>query len=244
MKILFLLPFVFLIGCANDSALNSFESASIAGTDEEPAGPHEPLGELEVLHEQAPVLGAPFSASREVFKLANGPAQQWDGCDQDSVVSGGYDSDSKCGKGYFHPAFVEHLNENFFPCVQQASFAANLLRPSRVFIRHLGTYVDRTGRGSSALSMHAYARAIDLAKLNLFDDQGRLISISLKKADYKGATAKFYDTFRQCWKDSMPSQCQPGKRESGGSIGHPNSALGGNSLHTGHIHLSFPFCAG
>lgn len=248
MKILILVTIIFFISFGESSEMNAHEWASsiVNSGDEEPAGLYgDPVGELEILHEKDPLPpGTSFSVSREVYKLANGPAQKWDGCDQEALVTGGYDSDSQCGKGYFHPEFVEHLNANFFPCIEKASLAANFPQPSRVFIRHIGTYVNRNGRNSSTLSMHAYARAIDMAKLNLFDNQGQLFPISLTMRDYKGPTAKFYDTFRQCWKDSLPSACQPGKKEYKGSIGHPNSALGGNSLHTGHIHLSFPFCAG
>lgn len=212
---------------------------------EEPAGPLEISEEtLEVLHVETPGKESYFSFSAETFKLANGPAKSWDGCAPSALVRGGYNSDSKCSKGYFHPGFVKHLDAHFFPCLEKASLVANLPQPRKVFVRHLGTYVNRDGRNSDSLSMHAYARGIDLAKFNLFDSQGNKNAIPLTKADYKGATKNFYDSFRQCWKDSLPSTCRPGLREYKGSIGHANSSLGGNSLHNGHVHLSFPFCAG
>ncbi len=225
------------VGCAKLSA-DHLEN-------EEPAGPLE-ISEktLEVLHVPPATNGSFFSFSTETYKLANGPARSWDGCAASAVVRGGYNNDSKCSKGYFHPAFVDHLDDHFFPCIEKASLAANFPQPRGVFVRHLGTYVNRESRNSNALSMHAYARGFDMAKFNLFDSQGSLTAVPLTKADYKNATKKFYDSFRQCWKDSLPAKCKPGQREYNGSIGHANSALGGNSLHNGHIHLSFPFCAG
>jgi len=212
---------------------------------EGPAGPLEISEEtLEVLHIETAPKETYFSMSAETFKLANGPARKWDGCAASALVRGGYNSDTACSNGYFHPGFVKHLESHFFPCLEKASLAANFPQPRKVFVRHLGTYVNRDGRNSDTLSMHAYARGIDLAKLNLFDSQGNKIPVPLTKADYKGATKTFYNSFRQCWKDSLPSACRPGLREYKGSIGHANSALGGNSLHDKHIHLSFPFCAG
>lgn len=247
MKIkLLLLPLILVFGCAKSPENDALDLASNSTeqTAEEPAGLPDDLDRvLEVMHVKPVMPGADFAASSEVIKLANGPAQTWDGCDLKAKVRGGYESDTKCGKGYFHPDFIEHLNNYFFPCVERAALTANFAQPSRVFIRHLGTYVNRNGRNSSTLSMHAYARAIDLAKLNLFDTQGTLTPVNLTQKDYKGASAKFYDSFRQCWKDTLPTRCTPDQREYKGSIGHPKSALGGNGLHTGHIHLSFPLCA-
>jgi hypothetical protein len=185
-----------------------------------------------------------FMISRSSSTIAHGVAKTWNGCDHSQVVTGGFDSDTKCGSGYFLPAFADHLNGNFMTCVDKAAVVADYPRPERVFLRHLGTYVNRNGRGSTELSMHAFARAIDIAKFILYDKQGTEIQVVNSIAAYKGANAKFYDSFRECWKQSISATCRPGQRESNGSIGHAKSALGGNSLHNGHIHLSFPPCAG
>ena len=93
-------------------------------------------------------------------------------------------------------------------------------RPAKVFLRHLGTYNNRNARGSNSLSMHAYARAIDIAKFILYDREGRMTQVSTNVKDYEGQTKVFYDSFRQCWKDSLLSSCTPGKREYKGSVGH------------------------
>lgn len=237
MKTLILLLSLFTIACAKTTP----EDAGLEGA----AGPLEVSEDtLEVLQTASPGNESFFSFSNETYKLANGPARKWDGCATTALVRGGYNSDTQCSKGYFLPKFAQHLDDHLFACVERASLAANYPQPRKVFIRHLGTYVDRNGRNSNNLSMHAYARAIDLAKLILFDGQGSKLSVPLTQADYSGPTKKFYDSFRQCWKDSLPSKCQPGQSEYKGSIGHPGSALGGNSLHTKHIHLSFPFCGG
>jgi hypothetical protein len=246
MKYLALLFMIFIVmGCSK----SEFEVAQLASSDqdhvgEEPVGLPDDIPETpEVLHTTPPADSGDFSFGKTTIKLANGPAQIWNGCDTSSSVVGGYNSDTVCGKGYFHPLFAEHLNKHFYQCVEQASQKANIPAPERVFIRHLGTYANRNGRGSSSLSMHAYARAIDIAQFNLYDRFGQVTKVSNEMQNYRGATAAFYDSFRECWKDSMPSACKPGQKEFNGSIGHPKSALGGNNLHTKHIHLSFPFCA-
>lgn len=197
-----------------------------------------------VVPPMVPDANISFVFSRTTTKLANGVAKTWNGCDTNQVVMGGYNSDTECGSGYFLPAFADHLNENFMTCVDKAAVTANYARPERVFLRHLGTYNNRLGRGSTQLSMHAFARGIDIAKFILYDKQGSQTQVNSSIAEYRGSNAKFYDAFRACWKQALPSACRPGMREANGSIGHAKSALGGNSLHNGHIHLSFPPCAG
>lgn len=244
-KFFLLFILYFAVGCSQ----SEFEVVNMSSSDpdhigEEPAGmPNDIPETLEILDTIATVNSADFSLSEQSYKLAHGPAQIWNGCDSNATVMGGYNSDSKCGKGYFHPIFAAHLNKHLFTCVERASLETNLPNPTRIFIRHLGTYNNRNGRQTSSLSMHAYARALDIAQFNLYDDSGNVTRISNEMKNYSGATATFYDTFRKCWKDSLPSSCRPGQKEFNGSIGHPKSALGGNSLHAGHIHLSFPFCA-
>ncbi|WII72602.1 extensin family protein [Bdellovibrio sp. 22V] len=185
-----------------------------------------------------------FSMLPKIAQLAHGPGQTWNGCDKNAMVMGGYGSTTKCGNGTLHPAFAVHLNKHFFGCVEVAARAADMKQPDRVFLTHWGTYVNRNARNSSSLSMHALARAIDIVKFVVYDRDGKSVQISTNVKDFKGNTVKFYNSFRQCWKDTMPSKCRPGQREYSGSIGIPGSALGGNSLHNDHIHLSFPTCAG
>lgn len=241
-----LFALLFSLGCSQ----SEFQSLELASQDadqaeNEPAGlPDDIPDSVNSMHIEEPVAFGDLAVSSETIQLANGKGQIWDGCDTRAVVRGGYNSDAKCGKGYFHPAFVQHLNNNLFSCIERAAASANIPQPSKVFINHLGTYVDRNGRGSSTLSMHAYAKAIDIAKFNLYDSGGKLTQIRNQMSEYRGANALFYNSFRACWKESLPRKCQPGQREFNGSIGHPKSALGGNNLHTGHIHLSFPPCAG
>lgn len=186
-----------------------------------------------------------FSFATKVEELAHDKAVKWDGCSKNAFVKGGYDSDTTCGKAYIHyPKFAQHLDKYFYTCVADAAKLIGFNKPENIFINHMGTYNDRDARGSNTLSMHAYARAIDIAYLNITDASGKKIRISSNVRDYKGINKKFYDEFRQCWKETMPKSCEKGGSESIGSIGIPSSALGGNSLHNDHIHLSFPKCAG
>lgn len=185
-----------------------------------------------------------FAFDDNLFSLAHGKAMRWDGCDLDKLSRGGYNSDTKCGRGYFHPSFAGNLNEAFYQCVSDAAEVAGYPQPQQVFIKHLGTYNDRTARNSSRLSNHAYARAWDIVNFNMYDKDGKLHRVSTYLRDYKGQQADFYDEFRDCWRESLPSNCRPGKTEYKGSVGHKSSKLGGNTLHNDHLHLSFPQCAG
>ena len=186
-----------------------------------------------------------FSIQSKLINLAHGKGQRWDGCDKDSFAQGGYLSNTKCGAGTFLPAYAKHLNEDFYQCIIDAAEAAGLNKPKYIFINHVGTYNNRTVAGSGTLSFHAYARAMDISSFNLIDDEGKRVNISTHINKFKGATIPFYNEFRQCWKESLASKgCKPGDREYKGSIGHTKSAMGGNSSHADHIHMSFPFCAG
>lgn len=185
-----------------------------------------------------------FYLDSGLYALAHNNANRWDGCKSGYTSQGGYNSDSKCGRAFFHPKFAGNLNEFFFRCISDAAKVAGYPQPNRIFIKHLGSYNDREARGSSRLSNHAYARALDISNFNLYDKNGKLYRVSTLLRNYKGSQAKFYDEFRQCWSESMPSGCRPGKTEYLGSIGHRSSKLGGNTLHNDHIHLSLPLCAG
>ena len=185
-----------------------------------------------------------FHIEAQNFSLARGPAKRWDGCKNGYRSVGGYNSDTRCGRAFIEEKFSRNLNRIFYKCIFDAAKEANYPDPQRVFINHLGSYNDRTARNSTRLSNHAYARALDIKNFNLVDAQGRNYTVSTLLRDYVGQQAVFYDSFRQCWKDSMPSSCRPGNTEFNGSIGHNSSKLGGNSLHNDHIHLSFPLCAG
>lgn len=245
-KIIFL-PIIFLAACKQSSL--SYNSVYEHETNLESNTPEIENEAVDVgdgaNSDNAPKPGQDFSFSSSVAYLAHDKAVKWDGCSKSARVRGGYDSDSSCGKAYIHyPKFAQHLNKYFFTCIIDAAQAAGYGKPEHVFINHVGTYNDRDARGSNSLSMHAYARAIDLGYISLFDNLGKKIRFSTNVRDYKGANKKFYDEFRQCWKETMPKKCQSGGRESSGSIGIPSSALGGNSLHNDHIHLSFPPCAG
>ena len=185
-----------------------------------------------------------FALDGRLFALAHGVGDKWVGCDDDQVIPGGYNSNTRCGNGFLHPAFADHLEKYFYECILMASERAGLSEPYRVFMNHLGTYNDRNVAGSSELSFHAYARAMDIAKFNLIDRQGNVTLISTHIRDFDGPTVPFYNEFRSCWASTLEATCSPGDREYRGSVGHTESDMGGNSLHADHIHLSFPFCGG
>jgi len=210
------------------------------------------IGDIDTGEGEDPKLDTPvhkttFKVDSGLYSLDNGAgtvAVRWAGCDNNQYAQGGYDSDTRCGKAFLLPAFRLHLEKHFQNCVLSAAREAGLSKPHSAFIRHIGTFNNRDARGSSRKSMHAFARALDLVNLNLFDSQGRKTLISTHVRDYDGATAQFYNSFRLCWAESMPSSCSPGQTEYLGSIGHTSSQLGGNSLHSDHLHISYPLCAG
>jgi len=179
-----------------------------------------------------------------VFQLAHNQALRWDGCESGYASQGGFNSNTNCGRAFFHPLFSDHLNSAFYICIQEAADEAGYPQPDSIFINHLGSYNNRNARNSSRLSNHAYARALDISRFNLYDREGQLYVVSTLLRDYSGPQAIFYDEFRACWRDSLPDNCDLGGTESSGSIGHRSSEMGGNTLHNDHIHLSFPSCAG
>lgn len=242
---LLLIPcFLLLTNCAGQEATDwaSFHESQQDGLDI-PEIPDEDLPDEPQV--EPPDNKISFHTNGNYYTLARNQALRWEGCEASARARGGYLSDSSCGRAYLYDKFVAHLNQHFFNCVENAAQAAGLAQPARVFINHIGSYNDRTARGSSRLSMHAYARALDVKNINLIDSRGNVFRISTHINDFKGATAQFYDRFRGCWKNTMPSSCVSGQTEYQGSIGHPKSTVSGtNSLHNDHIHLSYPFCAG
>jgi len=211
---------------------------------DEATNPRPTVPEPVVIDRTPDSLDNTFFIERQSFSLANGPAKRWDGCEEGYKSVGGYNSNTRCGRAFLNEKFSDNLNKQFYRCVFNAADKAGYDKTQKVFINHLGTYNDRNARNSSRKSNHAYARAMDIRNFNLVDDRGRVSRVSTLLRDYRGSQAVFYDEFRDCWKDSMPSNCRAGQTEYKGSIGHRSSKLGGNTLHNDHIHLSFPLCAG
>ena len=255
MKLLISLPLLFLVAACSPYAsglqgLGSQSSFNDVSIPDDFSAPEDEVvdnvsGDVEMTPGPVQVnLKNTFFLEDRVFSLARGPALRWDGCESDKESQGGYNSDTQCGRAYFHPSFADNLNEAFYICVSDAAEAAGYPQPVRVFVRHIGSYNDRTARNSSRISNHAYARAWDIVNFNLYDKDGTRYRVSTYLRDYKDDQAKFYDEFRDCWQESLPAECSPGKTEYKGSVGHQASKLGGNSLHNDHLHLSYPLCAG
>lgn len=256
LKILFLVMSLGLVGCGQEfrtlDNLGTQEDYSDLSIGEDFEAPEDETKQ-EVIEEpqppaEEPLPDKPFENSfffeQQSFNLAHNSALRWDGCEANYQSNGGYNSDTRCGRAFIEQLFAYNLNEVFFACVHQSALAAGYPKPRRVFINHLGSYNDRRARNSTRLSNHAYARALDIKHFILIDDSGKRHRVSTLLRDYVGQQARFYDAFRDCWRESLPTSCRPGSSEYLGSIGHGSSKLGGNSLHNDHIHLSFPLCAG
>ena len=185
-----------------------------------------------------------FKVENREFNLAYNKALRWNGCSLDQKAMGGSGNDNNCGIAFLHKAFHENLNLAFFRCVGAAARTAGYPSPAKVFIHHWGTYSNRRIRNGRSLSLHARARAMDIVSFTFFDRNGRGYAVSTHKRHYNGSQAVFYDKFRDCWRNSLPESCAFSQRgEYLGSIGHPMSRLGGDSLHNDHLHLSLPLCA-
>ncbi len=184
-----------------------------------------------------------FNVEAREFKLAHNRALRWNGCSFGQEAMGG--PGNRCGFAFLQGDFHGNLNLAFGRCVRGASKTAGYPEPAKFFIQHLGTYSNRRIRNGRELSLHARARAMDIGRFHLFNEEGvRYAVISTYRRDYHGRQAVFYDEFRDCWRASLPGNCAFSRRgEYAGSIGHPASKLGGDSLHNDHLHLSFPLCA-
>ena len=183
-----------------------------------------------------------FKVETKEFKLAHNRALRWNGCSLSQEAMGG--PSNRCGDAFLEGDFHRNLNLSFGQCVRNAAGTAGYPEPVRFFIQHVGTYSNRRIRNGRELSLHARARAMDIVRFHLFNREGVRYVVSADKRHYRGKQAVFYDEFRDCWRASLPGNCAFSQRgEHLGSIGHPASKLGGDSLHNDHLHLSFPLCA-
>ncbi|MCB0378046.1 MAG: hypothetical protein KDD33_06105, partial [Bdellovibrionales bacterium] len=164
-KILILIP-LFLMACSDRplgldqlGKYSNFSDAEIPEDFSDPAEDSEPdnSSNSEDSGEVVEIVDPTntFYLEDQLFSLAHGKAQRWDGCRKDYVSQGGYNSDTQCGRAFFHPNFASQLNEFFFRCIMDAAQVAGYAQPMKIFIRHLGSYVDRNARNSTRLSNHA-----------------------------------------------------------------------------------------
>jgi len=176
-----LILMAFLISCSpyqsNLDSLgsqSSFADVEIPGDFPAPEDEEDVPEDIEITPPPVQVnLKNTFFLDEQIFNLAHGEALRWDGCVQSKPSQGGYNSDIKCGRAYFHPSFADNLNEAFYLCVSEAARAAGYSQPVQIFIRHLGSYNDRKARNSTRRSNHAYARAWDIVNFNLYDENGK-----------------------------------------------------------------------
>ncbi len=185
-----------------------------------------------------------FSVSAS-FNHVNDRAVKWNGCSSNTLVKGGKGTNTGCDEDYLHPSMAAHMEKSFFKCAVRASADAGISRPARLHLNHAGTFSNRTVAGTEMMSLHALGRAIDINAFNLYDSNNKVTRISTNIRDYRGKTKAFYDSFRSCWRKSLPRSCQGRySREQEGSIGLPGSAEPNNGAHADHLHLTFPPCGG
>ena len=181
-----------------------------------------------------------FFVENEFFSVGGARVLRWNGCEKNQLIMGGYvrNGNRGCGKAFLQQDFYNHLSRFFFQCIQYSAKSAGYPKPVKVFIHHLGTYSNHQRR-----SLHFQARAMDITHFELSTDSGHSYTISTSKRDYQGGKAVFYDSFRNCWRASLPEQCAQGRDEYLGSVGHKASKLGGYSLNNDNLHVSLPHCA-
>ncbi|MGE4131283.1 MAG: hypothetical protein AB7F86_06570, partial [Bdellovibrionales bacterium] len=153
-----------LAGCGN-SGLRSAQWASGVPSDPQDGLDHEivePIDQPTPAPHPTPITptlpSLIFSLDMKLVSLAHDVAVTWLGCDTKAAVQGGYTSDTQCGRAYFQPNFGTQLNRKFYECAMEGASNAQISPPAKIFINHVGSYNDRPARGSTQLSMHAYAR--------------------------------------------------------------------------------------
>lgn len=186
--------------------------------------------------------------------------QEWDGCDANSQIQGGYgggkgdgggdaggadQGKGGCGKAMINPQFAAHMKKYFLKCVQQGAKDAGINGVQKVFINHMGVYVDRTTKAGS-VSQHAYGRAMDIGTIDLLGSGGNnLGKIDTNVGAYSGQNQQMYDGFLKCWQESMKEGQMCGGEGEAGGLGHEKSNHPlKNADHNDHIHMSFAQCKG
>ena len=195
----------------------------------------------------------------------------WDGCRGKVRGSRLIGKTPRCETFPLEKNFQKHLDRHLFACSKKALKQAGevlkkltngrrngFLVPDRMELVTFGTYSNRDIKGKSGkLSLHASARAIDIRGFRFFrddikDNNGNPkplnFSMHLNKIPSRPkllVNKAFYNGFRQCWKDALPSSC--GHRCA--SVGSPYS--GSKELqchndhnHEDHLHIEYPHCVG
>jgi hypothetical protein len=195
--------------------------------------------------EKKPTVQKPsFDFGRQIY--LNDRALNWNGCSRNTLVTMSRGSDGGCSQDYVHPQMAQQMEKYFFKCTIEAAEDAGIPRPVKLHVNQAGVYQNRTIAGSNRMSLHALARAIDINAFILVDAEGNKTKISTHISQYnRGRTKSFYDSFRNCWKQSSRKTCPGGmSREDEGSIGHPKSERPHNWDHADHMHVSFSSCRG
>lgn len=186
--------------------------------------------------------------------------QEWDGCDTNSQIQGGYgggkgdggnDAGGKdqgangCGKAMINPQFAAHMKKYFLKCIQEGGRAAGINGIQKVRINHMGVYVDRTTKAGS-VSQHAYGRGMDIGSVDLLGSGDNAVGkLDTNVGAYSGQNQQMYDGFMKCWQESMKEGQMCGGEGSAGGLGHEQSNHPlKNADHNDHIHMSFAQCKG
>ncbi len=148
------------------------------------------------------------------------------------------------------PVSEEWLNlflEAFPTCMAEGLEAIELKKPKSVVVHSVMIYQHKGSSGR--LSLHAPARAVDIAKFELvYADKSEELVVSKasqkenpKNKDETTKERKFFEAFRGCWSEQLTQNhgCAAYSKEGfRGSVGWEDSA------HQNHLHLSRPFCPG
>lgn len=243
---------VYFDGSSSHYVKPTKDERASGGTIAKPTAPMPAIGPEDTPDEVAPaptpkpvVQMKNFSFGRRA-SLPYGPAVVWNGCSKTSRVTGGKGTNTGCDEDYMHPKMAAHMEKYFYKCVVAAAEDAGIKRPERVHLNQAGCFQNRNVAGSGTLSLHALARAIDINQFNLISADGTTTRISANKRNFSGKTKTFYNSFRSCWRQNLPSRCHGSyTREREGSIGLPGAAMSPTNWdHADHMHVTFPPCGG
>ena len=118
---------VYTPGKSSETGLETLPDQGPGSQDPAVPEPQEPMDPVPV--DPPPVVDTAeaFFIETGTFQLAHDEALRWDGCSEEQIIQGGYNSDTECGKAFFQPLFAQHLQEYFFRCVSDAAQAAGFL---------------------------------------------------------------------------------------------------------------------
>jgi len=140
------------------------------------------------------------------------------------------------------PEFSQYLMKEMPQCISEG-LKAQGYSGSFKKLKFIGdTYANRDIRNGNSISMHATGRSIDLEKVEITLDNGQPYNVNMTKTSARtNGKSKFYAGVVQCWQRANRARCQGYAHSLTPRSGALDWTFTGSD-HTGHVHMSMPFC--